>query len=263
MISGNTLFGLELSGSSGVTVVVNLIGTDASGIGAAANGAGPLPNGILYGAGIFVVGTPPARIRSAERRLPPATWISANAGSGVLIQDTGLTSELVQDNYIGTTTPSSVGTNLNTVSALGNAVDGVQVVQASGVSIIGNVIGANGRHGISALYPSNLAILANYVGVGPKGNTAPLGNQGDGIVIVGAVGTPSGISVTDNYIVNSGQNGVEVDGNVDGMILASNAIGGVPLNASSATPAESTGRRLDHRDAFREGYERPRRVQPD
>ena len=135
VISGNSGPGVYLLNCAGNTVQGNLIGTSVSGTAALGNSN----NGIsLYNAPGNQVGGTAAGARNV---------ISGNGGSGVYLNGSGTTGNLVQGNYIGTDTNGSL--------AIPNAGDGVTVNGAPANTIggtsagAGNLLSGNSQGGVA------------------------------------------------------------------------------------------------------------------
>jgi hypothetical protein len=153
--------------SSGPTVVQgNYIGTNASGTARLGNGG----DGVSCD-GVATIGGTVAGARNV---------ISANHGNGI---ELGIDGVVVEGNYVGT---DATGT-----APLGNAGNGV--VAHSFVSAMiggtaagaGNVISANGGHGLVIEFGiDGVVVQGNDIGTDATG-TAPLGNAHSGVVIEG------------------------------------------------------------------------------
>jgi CSLREA domain-containing protein len=159
--------GIWIEGASN-RIEGNFLGTDATGTQARANGTGIT---ILTGSANVIGGTIPAK-----RNL-----ISGNTRWGVIIDSA---SNRVEGNYIGTDVSGS--------QALGNGVGGVDVFIASSSTVGGfsaearNVISGNGGPGVRVTGGQFVRVVSNYIGLAQNGST-PLGNNGDGVVLVGFV----------------------------------------------------------------------------
>ncbi|MBN1148662.1 MAG: right-handed parallel beta-helix repeat-containing protein [Anaerolineales bacterium] len=137
LISSNGGPGVLLSGgyASGNTLAGNRIGVNAS-------GTGPLGN---LDEGVSLWNAPNNTIGSDSST--GGNLISANGKSGVLIYGAGATGNLLLGNKIGA--------DASGAAALGNALDGVLISDASGnslgdeVSQVGNQIAYNGRAGVA------------------------------------------------------------------------------------------------------------------
>ena len=163
VISGNRLRGIAIAfqSSTGNTIQGNLIGTDA-------NGVAPLPNGfdgvMIFDASDNLIGGTDG-VTSSGPCTGPCNVISGNGFHGVLIwrenEGAVASTNVVQGNFIGL---DASGT-----TALGNAVDGVYIDEASDNSIGGsttdarNWIGHNGRSGVGVSVGSSNSILSNSI----------------------------------------------------------------------------------------------------
>src|SRR5262249_6887939 len=102
--------------------------------------------------------------------------ISGSASIGVIIRaGSGI---LVQGNFIGT--------DITGTQPLGNAPQGVRLVNASSIPIGGpivaarNIISANGAEGVRIETGSGNVVQGNFIGTDVTGTTL-LGNNGDGV----------------------------------------------------------------------------------
>jgi len=247
LISGNSGSGVYLLNCAGNTVQGNLIGTPVSGTAALGNGN----NGIsLYNAPRNQVGGTATGARNV---------ISGNTGSGVYLNGSGTTGNLVQGNYIGTDTNGSL--------AIPNAGDGLTINGGSANTIggasagAGNLLSGNSQGGVSLIgagATGNL-VQGNYIGTDASGRLA-LGNLFSGVTLFGgnnnlvggttsaarnviSANKLSGAYITTNSIGNLVQGnyiGVDVTGanalgnGVNGISIASassNIIGGATVGA--------------------------------
>ena len=145
-------------------------------------------------------------------RSPGRTSSTSTAATGSTTRPApGLT---ISGNTIGTDTLHSPG--------VGNTSNGIELVDASGASVVGNVIANNVSNGILATDDPGLLVRFNFIGTDSPG--AVLANRGDGIQVVGDAGPASGISLAVNEVAYSGQAGIAVRGRVDGLSLSSNTI---------------------------------------
>jgi parallel beta-helix repeat protein len=206
VISGNTR-GVEVLGqvgpASGNLIQGNFIGTDASG----ALDRGNAQNGVhvIDAANNTVGGAPAAR-----------NVVSGNGGEGVRIDGALATGNLVQGNYIGT---NAAGTG-----DVGNSASGVYIRRAPGNSVVLNVVSGNdgfagvavcgrlsfcggGDLGTQGSNASGNGIHSNLIGT-TADQSSPLGNNGHGVSIDGAVNTVVG----GNLITASGAQGVVIFG---------------------------------------------------
>jgi hypothetical protein len=146
--------------ASGNAVIGNVIGLDRTGTVALGNS----------GAGVLV--------QAASGTAIAGNVISANSGSGVDVE--GGAGDAVFGNKIGT--------DIEGLRALGNAINGLTIVNSSAVTIGGivaearNLISGNALDGISltGLGATNNVIAANFIGTDQSGSAA-LGNGLDGV----------------------------------------------------------------------------------
>ena len=217
IISGNTVDGVQISGTTGGggnVVIGNYIGLDVTGtvdLGNTQPGRGDLQRqrqnntigGTAAGAG---------------------NVISGNNGEGVRLIHAGTTGNVVLGNRIGT---NAAGT-----AAIGNGADGIAISGgASGNTIggsaagAGNLISGNLQSGIRIDGDGN-TVAGNWIGLDATG-TAGAGNGIDGVVIVDLAtnNTIGGIGANDrNVISGNGDEGVSIDGAI-GTVVIGNYIG--------------------------------------
>jgi autotransporter-associated beta strand protein len=194
VIGGSTLDGvLVQAGATNTTIQNNLIGTDLAG--------DKLGN---QGDGIQLQGGP----NSVSSNV-----IAANGQQGLEI-DGGFGNSIL-GNKIGTNADGTVG--------LGNAMNGIDLVNSSSNTISNNVISANVQQGVLIQGPhaDNNQLLGNLIGTDRTGTQA-LGNSHDGIDIIGSAGDIIG----GNTVSANGQNGIEIIGpNADGNTITDNFLG--------------------------------------
>ncbi len=136
--------------------------------------------------------------------------ISANGNWGVYISDSGSTSNVVQNDLIGT--------DFSGENAWGNAYNGVDIVGGAAYNTIGgttastrNVISGNDYNGV-LIYGSYNTVEGNYIGLDASGTRA-LANGADGVVLgQGAYGNLIGgtSAAARNVISGNGGHGVTV-----------------------------------------------------
>ncbi|MBM4020800.1 MAG: right-handed parallel beta-helix repeat-containing protein [Planctomycetes bacterium] len=230
LISGNRGQGVAIAGGSDNVVAMNLIGTDFAGQAAVPNQA----NGILVtnGAagnligGFATAGNDPTG--DVFVRPPQGNLISGNRANGMLVTG-GATGNTLSGNFVGTTGSGN--------AALGNAADGVAIVNASGNSLLGttfrqdpfvfyNVLSGNGGNGLRITNSNDTTVQANFTGVGAD-NATVVANGGSGILVNGTsartiVGGPIPLGN-----VNSGNNryGIEVAGKASGFVAFNSFVG--------------------------------------
>jgi len=171
VISGNGQQGIFLTGINGNVVgnVIqgNLIGLDATGAGGLGNVNAGI--GIANAAGNLIGGT-----TAAARNVISANGNLSSGLGGVFFAYAGTTGNQLQGNYIGTDVTGTL--------ALGNANDGVYLLQNAATNFIGgsaagagNLISANGVDGIYLNSASWNVIQGNFIGTRADGANA-LGN---------------------------------------------------------------------------------------
>ena len=223
VISGNGGNGIGIYGGSFNQIAMNDIGTDASGIlrrGNAGNGilvtngaVGNLIGGEATGGndptgGVFV-------------RPPQGNLISGNGANGVLITG-GATQNQLSGNFVGTSASGN--------SVLGNRLDGVAVVGASGNSLLGctfqqnpfvfyNVLSGNGGNGLRITNSNNTTVQANFIGAGAD-NATVVANKGDGLLVSGTSANTQvgGVIPLGNVISGNDRNGIEVKDRASGFV---------------------------------------------
>jgi parallel beta-helix repeat protein len=223
VISGNASDGLFISGAgtSGNVVEGDQIGTDSSGLHS-------LPNNW----GVYITGAATSNTiggtAAADRNL-----ISGNAWTGLELNGTGTSGNLVAGNWIGT---DSTGN-----APLANPGAGVAISQgASSNTVTSNVISGNALAGVWISASSNNLVAGNLNGVGEDG-TQVVAN-GDGVDLLGgATGNTIGGSVTAarNVISGNGGNGVAISAfGTDNNVVEGNYIG---VNAGGYGPQGNGG----------------------
>ena len=202
LISGNTLYGVQLTGAGATSNLVegNLIGTDLTGTLAIANATGVE---LDTGASGNTIGGTAAGARNV---------ISGNAATGVDLVGTGTTGDVVEGNFIGTDVTGS--------APLGNASDGVAVEAGATGAVVGgatlgagNVISNNGNDGVD-IHAGGAIVQGNLIGLDSSGVDS-MGNLSSG--------------------VNIGANGVTVGGTtaLARNVIAASAVDGVLIGSSS------------------------------
>lgn len=200
VISGNNFSGVEIFDANAVGNFVqgNLIGTNLTGTAGIGNKNGGV--NIARTAGNTLGGT-----ASGARNV-----ISDNT-IGVFLSEPGATNNLVQGNYIGTSSSGTV--------ALGNSDTGVVLVGAPANTIGGavpgarNVISGNTKTGLNITggAATGNQVQGNYIGTDVTG-AAPLGNGFQGVQLgttfmntIGGTGAGTG-----NVIAFNGENGITI-----------------------------------------------------
>ncbi|MCU1231106.1 MAG: thrombospondin, partial [Acidobacteria bacterium] len=274
LISGNTTYGIWLSGSS-ATILGNYIGTNAAGTGAIASqpigirddsGASDIgnatmgnvisghgTNGILLATGTGTVirnnriGTNAAGTGSLGNSVgiflggagfPSGVSIGGTAPEGNLIGGNATAGiEISSAGTANTISENNIGVNLAGTLAISNNI-GIKIAGVStSLTINNNRICGSAAPGVFIAAGTNTTITANDIGV--YGSTA-IGNGGRGVYVTGGTGT----SITNNKVVNNVGNGVDIDGptgvKITGNSIGSNTSIGIDLHASAlnsgATP---------------------------
>ena len=224
VISANVFDGVGISGpgTTGNVVAGNFIGTDVTGLSALGN----RNNGVAIGGGAQSnrIGTNGTDVDPVGER----NVIAGSLGDGVFIGDPGTNANVVAGNFIGT---DATGTK-----PLGNAGNGVQVLESASANTIGgtvagarNIISASGVDGIElfAGVTGNL-VAGNYIGTDVSG-TKPLGNANQGVAIFSSAsantigGTVAGAR---NIVSGNGGEGIRItDGGSSGNLVEGNFIG--------------------------------------
>lgn len=179
IVSGQTLFGIRIAGSTNITIQNNLVGTDVTG----SFGIGNLNAGIEFDNDNFT---------STGGSLVSNNVISGN-GTGIRVGEwfyPGVNNIIVQNNKIGT---NKTGRN-----AVSNLRFGVEICDSDN-TVTGNIISGNIGGGV--LIYSNLSfgelVTANNIGTDISG-TRYIPNNGNGVQI-GIQGAFAGFC-TDNTI---------------------------------------------------------------
>ena len=235
LISGNGDVGLYLLNSASNTIQGNFIGTMVSGTTALANGNN----------GIFLANSPGNLVGGTA--LETRNVISGNQGSGLYLDGSGTTGNLIQGNYIGTHTNGNLaipnsGDGVTLDSAPGNTIGGTDT--GAGNLLSGNTQGGVGLNGTGA---DKNVIQGNLIGTSASG-LAALGNNYSGITIfagssnlVGGTLTGARNIISANklfgvYITNSVGNLVQgsyIGLDVTGTNALGNAESGVALENAS------------------------------
>jgi titin len=214
VISGNSGPGVYLLNCAGNTVQGNLIGTSVSGTAALSNSN----NGIsLYNAPRNQIGGTATEARNV---------ISGNGGSGVSLNLSSATGNLVQGNYIGTDANGSL--------AIPNAGDGITVNGAPANTLggasagAGNLLSGNSQGGVSlnGAGAANNLVQGNYIGTDASGRSA-LGNLFSGVTIFGGNNNLVGgtMPAAGNVISANKLSGVYITTNSVGNLVQGNLIG--------------------------------------
>ncbi len=229
LISGNAVggvnFGAAGNGGTGNVVQGNLIGTDASGGNALAGAQTGVEIDSSSSMDITIGGT-----TAASRNV-----ISGNGGYGVRLNNGS--NLVVSGNFIGTdATGAGPVPNVNygiLVEANGSTIGG----PAPGA---GNVISGNAIHGIEISSATGVTVQGNLIGTDSTGTFA-LGNQNRGVYVLASNATIGGTGPGEgNTVAHSGAGGIVVQGSVSGNAIRGNSIYangtiGIDLNADGVT----------------------------
>ncbi len=200
-ISGNSGNGVTLTGAATRNnfIQYNLIGTNASGTSAVGNG----------GSGVFITAG------ANNNTVNTANLISGNMTTGVTLDGTGTSNNVIQNDYLGL--------NGNVNAAIPN-VDGAEIQRGATNNIIVNcLISGNSADGvlITDANTSNNTIQSNYIGTDTFGTSA-IPNR-TGILITGGA---SSNTVLSDVVSGNKVNGVELSGTgTTGNVLTKNFIG--------------------------------------
>ena len=229
LVSGNLSDGLQFNNTltAGNVALGNRIGTDLSGRRALPNAA----DGVL-----IQIGASNNTIGATNLDGSAANLISGNAGSGIDIQDTSTSNDVLGNR---------IGLSASGMAALPNLGDGI-VLNAAGNVIggtaagAGNVISGNLGSGVRVtnslpLLPITNAddnqILGNLIGVGPSGISSGLGNVESGVEIDSASSTTiGGVTASPgtgpgNVISGNRQSGIELTGSSTATLIEGNIVG--------------------------------------
>lgn len=225
LISGNGGDGIVLDSSSYCLIAGNIIGLDAGGAFAIANGSDGID--LRHGCAFNQIGGTTALMRNV---------VSGNTDDGIQVGEQGADNNTVLGNY--------VGTDITGVIGRGNQGDGVVIYNGAQNNTIGgstntsrNVICDNKAMGVicKAANTSGNRILGNLIGVNV--DNADLGNSGSGVSIVEASNSNfvgGAVSGAGNTISGNGGYGVYLKGlNVRGNTISGNRIGTDSLGLTS------------------------------
>ncbi|RJF96743.1 DUF4347 domain-containing protein [Noviherbaspirillum cavernae] len=217
LISGNNGNGISINAASGTIVQGNLVGTNAGGNAAIANGNYGL---YLLNASGNSIGGSVAGARNV---------ISGNVADGIRLA--GATGNTVQGNYIGTDRTGTLD--------LGNGAAGIGLSGSATGNLIGgstagerNIISGNSDDGIVIINSASAIITGNYIGTDAAGTVAVANGRhginigGTGVSRVGGILAGEGNLISGNAndgIRINGVNGVKVQGNFIGTNAAGTA----------------------------------------
>jgi parallel beta-helix repeat protein len=221
LVAANRDAGIYLLNANGNVIQGNYVGTTAAGTAALGN----TNHGILLlDSSANLVGGAAAGARNV---------VSANRGSGIYLYGAGASSNRIEGNYVGTDAGGAL--------RLGNADDGISVLNAA-QNIIGgtnagsgNVVSGNGRSGIAfeGQQAAFNQVQGNLIGTTATG-TASLSNTFAGVTFTSAQSNLVGgySAAARNVISGNGQDGIYLNTNSVGNTVAGNYIGtGIAGNA--------------------------------
>lgn len=264
VISGNTKYGIGISGwavLNGVSSIIegNYIGTNAAGTAAlgfqnngisVSGGGHNRIGGLQPGTGNVVSGNVHTGISFNADIFPPPGYGSSSYGPS----DT-----LVYGNKIGTNAAgtAAVGNGLNGISVIGNN----NSIGLSGVAASSNIISGNGANGVQVFSVKMMygasgvhltsskgnKIQLNYIGTNPAG--ADLGNGKSGILVYGdskdtlvgggstaenAIAFNDDAGVSFGKMVYSAETYIPVDAQIKGNKIYSNGLRGIQIYENDA-----------------------------
>lgn len=260
VIAANALNGISIVGGSGHVLVANRIGTDPTGTNDMGNGENGIhltggTTGNTIGGTVYVDSATGAVNNPTGDKgtqtpvfvVPPlGNQISGNDEHGVLI-DGRSENNVLNGNFIGTTA--------NGIADLGNAGDGVLILNSDNNSLIGctfvdqpfvyyNVVSGNGGNGLHITNSDNVIVQANFFGVGAN-NASLVANDANGILIDGnSEGTQvGGVIPLGNVSGGNGLNGIYVTDTASDFI-SFNTFGGL-FAFQGAAPNGQNGIKID------------------
>ena len=230
IISGNVTDGIQINfvvgqfaQPNGASILGNFIGTNLT-------GTARVPNG---GQGIDLLSATNTTIGGLTTT--PGTGagnvVSGNSGFGIEVSGTG--SNLIEGNLIGTTADG--------LSALGNAFDGVLILNAAGGNVVGGTVAGAGNvisgnltgYGVNINKSSNELVSGNIIGL-DLNCTNVLANAFDGVIVQsGGLASPASNNIIGgttaaarNIISGNARYGVDLFGaGVSGTLVEGNYIG--------------------------------------
>jgi parallel beta-helix repeat protein len=231
LISNNFDIAVPIFGD-GTVITGNLVGTDATGTAA-------FPNGDA----IVVEAASNTRIggtSAAERNV-----ISGNTNDAIRFEGAG-NGNVVLGNFIGT---SADGETLIANNGRGVAVEAASTPESTDLMIGGttagsrNVISGSDGNGVDILDVSGVRVLGNYIGTDAAGATA-IPNSGNGVFVSGEANSTT---ISGNLISGNLGDGVFIESPSTGNILTSNLIG-TDASGTAALGNAGDGVRIDSSD---------------
>jgi len=222
VLSGNSSYGLAIEGPDPITgtayaaqttITGNMIGTNAYGTAAVANGSGIY----LYQANNNTIG---AATQGTLQNPIPSNVISGNRSWGILMMDSSL--NLVVNNYIGTDVTGLIPIGNSGEAGLAIRTDGAIDLDGNTIPSQQNTIG-----GVAGLNSTANVISGN--------GTAQAPNWGFGVYIAGSTASKNivegdyiGVGSDGATVIGNGNDGVFLDGGT-----SANTIGGAQANAGN------------------------------
>jgi len=240
VVSANGGNGITITGSGSTDNQIrgNFVGTDPTGLIARGN----IGNGIQVASGAEfntlggeVSGNPPdtAPDKFSGARPPSGNLVSGNLGNGILINGASPNNALY-GNF--------VGTDATGIAPLGNALDGVSIVNANNTVLAGtlptqdpfvyyNVVSGNTGNGLRVKDSDGTIVQANFFGLGSDDMT-PVGNLQNGVVFEGTSRntTFGGPIPLGNVIAGNNGHGVVLQDTVGNFLASNNFTGVVAFN---------------------------------
>lgn len=223
LISGNTSHGVRLQTGSTATIRGNVIGTNAAGNSAMANG-----NGIRVEGSFATVGGTTAGA---------GNLISGNTnGFSIQITNAAAVGTVIQGNRIGSNAAGSAGVP-NAIGILANLGNRSYPLTIGGAAAgAGNVISGNVGAGVNLVQADDVVIYGNLIGTRPDGITA-LPNGGPGVQLASSTHSNliGGTGAGQGNVIANGSVGVTIGINnyynqVRGNSIRANAGKGIALD---------------------------------
>ena len=191
VISGNVGDGIDiLNGSNNTTLLANMIGLNAAGTAAIANGYD----------GLYVDGSTGTIVGGTAAG--DGNIISGNTANGI---------ELANGSNGTSILGNILGLNASATAALGNGFDGVYVNNVDNTKIgsttagVGNTISGNTLNGIELNLGSGTQIIGNIIGSNTA-NLSGLGNAASGVLVNGSTNTTiGGLGTSARNIIDANQ----------------------------------------------------------
>lgn len=231
VISGNERNGVLLTkGAHHNSLSGNFIGTDVSGnvdVGNTLDGVA-IVKGSDHNS---LLGADPALpLPSDEDAFTFYNVVSGNDGNGLRIDNSDHT--VVIANFFGMAADNGIPDPNGPILIpilIGNGLDGVLIegtstdIQFGGPLPLGNVVAANGKHGIEVRDKASGFVSGNtFSGMGAFNNSDAFGNALDGLHITS---TGGGHDIFTSLFGANGDDGIEISGNASGVVVRQSIIG--------------------------------------